>query len=78
MITLSPSANMESASGVSVLETVVRFLRSPARMPRTTTPGETPPPDASAWPSTMGATRSTPGTARTRPAIVSKFIRLPP
>ncbi len=78
MITLSPPLNMASASGVSELETAVRSLRSPARMPRTTTPGEVPPPEASAWPSMIGATWTTPGTARTRAATASKLVRLPP
>ena len=50
---------------------IARRRRSSGRMPRTTAPRATLLAVAMTWPSTIGATRITPGTSATRAAAAS-------
>ncbi len=75
MMTCSPLSKLSSAWGLSLLDTVVRPARSARRSPRTTTPRLTPFWLAITSPSTTGAARVTPGTARMRAATASKSFR---
>ena len=69
-----PSSKPSSVPCLMFLAIDDSLARSPARMPRTSTPEALNGDDASAWPSTIGAASRTPGTLATRSATACQSV----
>ena len=74
MATPCPSSKPSSVPCLMFLAIEESFDRSPARMPRTSTPEALNGDDASAWPSTIGAASRTPGTLAMRSATACQSV----